>query len=555
MENSAFQNLNLSPELIRAIDELQYAEATEIQQKAIPLILSGRDVLGRSATGTGKTAAFGIPAVERIAEGTRPQVLILCPTRELAMQISGELRKYSRYKSGVHIATVYGGQPMEPQIRELKIANLVVGTPGRVMDHMRRRTLKLDQLHTVILDEADEMFNMGFYEDICTILSQAPEERQTLLFSATMPPAILKITEEFQKDPTVVTVDPGRRTVDSIAQHFYQVPQPRKMDALNLLLQYYDPERAVIFCNTKKMVEELTEYLNSSGFKAAGLHGDMRQPLRTQVMHAFKTGRTRLLIATDVAARGIDVEDVSVVFNYDIPQEFEYYIHRIGRTGRAGRSGVSVTLACGRQQMGALRAIERYVGASIEEKPLPQPEAILHKRQEKFLCRVRSAMSGESNGQWHDMVTILLEEGYPLETVADTLMGMLCGKDSRPIPLIQPVPRTPRPDGRPRSARVRIRMDAGRSQKMAPNYILGAIVDSTGLPAGSVGKIDIRPEYSTVELSPEDAALVLERMQDARIRNRKVSFSAMPDHAEDFRRPSARRPGRSRRNRWDGGTR
>ncbi len=191
MENSAFQNLNLSPELIRAIDELQYAEATEIQQKAIPLILSDRDVLGRSATGTGKTAAFGIPAVERIAEGTRPQVLILCPTRELAMQISGELRKYSRYKSGVHIATVYGGQPMEPQIRELKIANLVVGTPGRVMDHMRRRTLKLDQLHTVILDEADEMLNMGFYEDICTILSQVPEERQTLLFSATMPPAIL----------------------------------------------------------------------------------------------------------------------------------------------------------------------------------------------------------------------------------------------------------------------------------------------------------------------------------------------------------------------------
>ena len=311
-----FDTISLSPELLRAVGDMNYTEATDIQAGAIPRILEGRDVIGRSSTGTGKTAAFGIPAVELTDGGCKEaQVLILSPTRELAMQIAGEMRKYAKYKPGIGIATVYGGQSMELQIRQLRTANIVIGTPGRIMDHMRRRTLKLDALRLVVLDEADEMLNMGFYEDIQTILRETPEDRQTVLFSATMPPAIMKITAEFQRDPEIVAVDKGQRTLDTITQYFYAVPSARKMDALNLLLKRYAPASSVVFCNTKKMVDELVAYLTDNGFKAVGLHGDMKQMMRTRVMQDFKTGRTRILVATDVAARGIDVEDVDAVIN------------------------------------------------------------------------------------------------------------------------------------------------------------------------------------------------------------------------------------------------
>lgn len=372
-----FEELNLSAPLLEAIAQLDFTEMTEIQEKAIPLLLEGKDVIGKSNTGTGKTAAFSIPILEQM--GQMPQeerrnvcALILCPTRELAMQACDEIRKFSRFQRQIKPVAVYGGASMERQIYQLKNgANLVVGTPGRVLDHLRRRTLKLDNLKTIVLDEADEMLNMGFREDIESVLAQIPEERQTVLFSATMPPAILAITKQYQNDPVLVQIQSAHRTVDAIAQFSVSVPMGRKTDALQLLLLSKQPKSAMIFCNTKKMVDELTEALCLRGFSAAGLHGDMKQLQRTQVMNGFKSGRNTILIATDVAARGIDVKGVDAVFNYDLPQDHEYYIHRIGRTGRAGKTGTAYNILSGRKQEMEMRDISRYTKADITEIPVP----------------------------------------------------------------------------------------------------------------------------------------------------------------------------------------
>ena len=374
-----FNELALSQPLLDAVAQMGFTEMTEIQEKSIPLMMQGIDLIGRSNTGTGKTAAFGIPAVESISqEDPRSvQVLILCPTRELAMQACEELKKLSRFMSWVRPCAIYGGASMDRQIGDLKRgANIVVGTPGRVMDHMNRRTLKLQNLKTVILDEADEMLNMGFREDIETILSGVPEERQTVLFSATMPPEIMAITKQFQKDPTVIKIAAKHRTVDTIEQYYYETAMGRKTDALRLLLLAYEPKSAMVFCNTKRTVDELTEALCDKGIQAAGLHGDMKQMQRTQVMNAFKSGRIGVLVATDVAARGIDVNGIDLVFNYDLPQDNEYYIHRIGRTGRAGHGGIAITF-CQADEVPYLRRIEKTNDREVpvrEDNPYPMQE-------------------------------------------------------------------------------------------------------------------------------------------------------------------------------------
>lgn len=529
MQSTLFQTLPLSEAVLRAVADMQYAQTTEIQARTIPLLLEGKDVIGRSSTGTGKTAAFGIPAVERIRgdADVTPKVLVLSPTRELAMQISDEMRKYARYKPGVRIATVYGGQPMPIQFRQLKTANLVIGTPGRVMDHMRRGTLRLGDLSMVVLDEADEMLNMGFYEDIQTILSEAPEKRQTVLFSATMPPAILKLTKEFQKDPVLIAVDKGQRTLDTIEQSFYLVPLSQKMDALNLLLQQKAPNRSVVFCNTKKMVDELVEYLDRHGFAALGLHGDMKQAVRSKVMHDFKTGRVRILVATDVAARGIDVEDVDAVFNFDIPQEFEYYIHRIGRTGRAGKTGASYTLACNRAQARRVKEIEQFVKAPITEQPLPSREDIVNKRGEAFFAKIGRVLDEGEEGAFEEALETLNARGYSDRQVALALLAMTAGKDRRSIPVVDAPKLQPRLDDSFGSGRTYLRVNVGRNQKIAPNFIVGAIVDATGIPAKSIGKIDIFGDHTQVELNRDDAQRVMDTMQDSKIRSYKVTFTPM----------------------------
>lgn len=521
-QNVLFDSVNLSPEILKGIVDMGYTEMTEIQAKAIPLILEGKDVIGRSSTGTGKTAAFGVPAVESIEGSNRPEVLVLSPTRELAMQISVEMSKYAKYKPSVRIATVYGGQSMVIQFKQLRSANIVVGTPGRIMDHMRRGTLSLEHVKLVVLDEADEMLNMGFFEDMQTILKEAPEERQTLLFSATMPPAIMNLTKEFQTNPEVVAVDKGKRTVSTISQFYYYVPQAQKMDALNLLLQGNRPSKAVVFCNTKKMVDELVEYLNQHKFRSIGLHGDMKQAVRSQVMSDYKNGRFQILVATDVAARGIDIDDVDAVFNYDIPTENEYYIHRIGRTGRAGKTGSSFTLATNQMQVRKLRELENFLNAPIKERPLPTTEEILQHKDEKFTAKLKTALEEETEySPYLSQVNALIEEGYTAENLAAALMQMLLGKDKKLIPVIK----MPAPRSGDRPGKVLVRFDIGRNQRISPNYIIAAVTERTGLPANAVGKIDIFPDYTNIEVSGRDAEVIMELMQGKKIKNMPVSLS------------------------------
>ena len=336
MNELKFSELGLIPEMQRAVDELGFEQTTDIQASAIPLLRTGADVIGRSQTGTGKTLAFAIPAIERIdreeAQPT-PQVLILCPTRELAQQGCEEIKKLTRFMRDIWPVDVYGGAAMDRQIARLRRANLVIGTPGRIMDHMRRGTLSLANVKMVVLDEADEMLSMGFREDIETILKDVPEERQTVLFSATMPDAILELADQFLRDPQKIEINREQITLDNIRQLSMEVPMGRKLDALVLLLHAYDPKRCMIFCNTKLMVDEVSTHLNKSGFTCEAIHGDMNQSQRTRVMEGFKAARLPILVATDVAARGIDVSDVDYVVNYDIPQNSEYYVHRIGRQG------------------------------------------------------------------------------------------------------------------------------------------------------------------------------------------------------------------------------
>ncbi|OUP49139.1 DEAD/DEAH box helicase [Lachnoclostridium sp. An181] len=427
-----FNELNLRHEILRAISELGYEHATDIQSGSIPPILNGHDVTGRSATGTGKTAAFGLPLIQRAAEnGERANTLILAPTRELALQITKELRKFSKYLSGISIACVYGGEPIQRQIKALKKARIVVGTPGRIMDHMRRHTLKLCNLRTVVLDEADEMLNMGFVDDIRKILLDTPKERQTILFSATLSPEILKITEEFQTDTVFIKADKGKKSAPDIRQNFYYLPSSKKTDALKLLLEYLTPSKCLVFCNTKKTVDELSSNLKKSGYRAASLHGDLRQSQRTAIMDDFRNGHAKILIATDVAARGIDIDDVDMVFNYDIPQELEYYVHRIGRCGRAGRKGESHTLVSGRRQFEQLKKIEHYTKLPIREQTLPKVEMILEHQKQLFAQELLHLSSQELSPEWETFVEQLQKEGLSASKLAQILLARSFRKNKR----------------------------------------------------------------------------------------------------------------------------
>ncbi len=341
METMKFEELGLFPEIEKAVSYMGFEEASPIQAKAIPAMISGRDIIGQAQTGTGKTAAFGIPLLQKIdIKDKKLQAIVLCPTRELAIQVADEIRNLAKYLHGIKVLPIYGGQDIVKQIRSLKSGTqLIIGTPGRVMDHMRRKTLKMDDVHTVVLDEADEMLNMGFREDIETILSGVPEERQTVLFSATMPKPILEITKKFQKDAEVIKVTKKELTVPNIEQFYYDVKPKNKEEVLSRLLDLYSPRLSVVFCNTKKQVDLLVNALIGRGYFAAGLHGDMKQAQRDRVMQSFRKGRTDILVATDVAARGIDVDDIEAVFNYDLPQDDEYYVRseerRVGKECRS----------------------------------------------------------------------------------------------------------------------------------------------------------------------------------------------------------------------------
>ncbi len=397
MNEIKFSDLPLSEELLRAVSEMGFEEPTAIQAESIPHLIEGRDLLGQAQTGTGKTCAFGIPLIENIdTESGTIQHLILSPTRELAMQIADELNELARFKSGIRILSIYGGQPMDRQLMALKKRpQIIVGTPGRVMDHMRRRTLKLDNLKTLVLDEADEMLNMGFREDIDTILADTPADIQRVLFSATMPKPILELTEKYLNDPIHVHIKKQATSVSTIEQTYIELRESAKTEVLCRLIEARRVSLALIFCNTKNRVDELTAKLQTRGYAAEGLHGDMNQRQRTTVMNSFKQGRTEFLVATDVAARGIDVDDIEMVINYDLPGDEEYYVHRIGRTGRAGKSGKAVNFVVGREIMD-LRRISKQIKAEIRPDVIPSINSIKETRISAVISTVSDRLKNMS---------------------------------------------------------------------------------------------------------------------------------------------------------------
>ena len=433
-----FDELNLSTELLRSIEEMGYEQMTPIQEQAIPVMLEGKDIIGQAQTGTGKTAAFGIPVIESIdSEADGVQAIILCPTRELAIQTAEEIRKFAKFKQGVKVLPIYGGQDISIQIRSLRgNVPIVVGTPGRVMDHMRRHTLRLDQIKTVVLDEADEMLDMGFREDIETILAGIPSEHRTALFSATMPQPILDIVSQYQHDAVTIKITPKELTIPLVKQYYYDVPRVNKMDVVARLLDYYNPKLSLVFCNTKKMVEDLTESLKGRGYFAEGLHGDMSQYQRDKVMNSFRNGSATILVATDVAARGIDVDDVEAVFNYDIPQDFEYYVHRIGRTGRAGRKGRSFTLVSGRDVY-KIRELERVCHTKMKERAVPSVEDVTTAKADKILSEAIEVLHAPDQdlSKLIDAIQAKLdEEECSTMDLAAAMLRMQMGDEEKEIP-------------------------------------------------------------------------------------------------------------------------
>lgn len=420
-ENLRYEDSGIHPKILRAVSEMGYTQMTPIQEQAIPQLMEGKDVIGQAQTGTGKTAAFGIPMLQMVDPASRElQGMILCPTRELAIQAAEELHKFSKYMHGIRVVPIYGGQDISRQIKALKGGvQIIVGTPGRVMDHMRRHTIKLDSLKMVVLDEADEMLNMGFREDMEAILGEIPCEHQTALFSATMPQAILDITYKYQKDAVVVRITKQELTIPLVKQYYYVVKNIYKEEAISRLIDTYNLKRSIVFCNTKKMVDELAEHLKDRGYQAEGLHGDMTQKQRDFVMNRFKNGSLQVLIATDVAARGIDVDDLEAVFNYDVPQDTEYYVHRIGRTGRAGREGLAFTFAYGRD-LYRIREIERVCKTKMTEQKLPKSAQVMDIKLNKLLQAAKDTLDKEDYVKLQDQIEEKMEdyELDPMELLA-----------------------------------------------------------------------------------------------------------------------------------------
>ncbi|MEA5026604.1 MAG: DEAD/DEAH box helicase [Erysipelotrichaceae bacterium] len=538
MSINYFKDFALSANIQKGIDDVGYTEATAIQAESIPLILEGYDVIGQSQTGSGKTAAFGLPAINMIDDSLDKkitQVLILSPTRELALQSAEELTKFSKYEEKLNVVAIYGGEGIDRQfIRMRKGCQIVVGTPGRVMDHMARKTLNLSQVKMVVLDEADEMLNMGFVDDIKSILTSTPADRQTILFSATMPPEILEITRTFQKDPKMVKIDYRQLTVDTTEQYYFDVPKGRKLDAVYSLLEFYQPKASIVFCNTKKMVDELVTDLGVRGYQAQGLHGDMKQAQRTQVMNSFKEGKFKTLVATDVAARGIDVSDIEIVFNFDLPQEDDYYIHRIGRTGRAGKSGMSFTLIQGSRQLSQLKYLMRYTKCQIDRKELPTPEQLMELRVNQLTAKITAYMAKHKSDQYYKIVEHMTGTDYSIMDIASAMFAMSLNQNPKVkgFQVVEEKENFSRKNrdvkGRDRKVRhddsnmVSIKIGLGKNDRVTPNQIVGAIAGESGVPGRFLGAIKIGAKETTIDVPKDHKSKIVACLKKTKINGRSV---------------------------------
>jgi ATP-dependent RNA helicase DeaD len=552
MTPKLFSELGLSAELLKAIDKLGFEQASPIQAAAIPVLLQGHDIVGQSQTGSGKTAAFAAPAIEKIDATQRAvQVLILCPTRELAVQVSEEAHKLAEFKRGVRALPVYGGQSYERQFQGLKQGvQIVIGTPGRLMDHMRRGTLKLEKVRMVILDEADVMLDMGFRDDIEIILKGTPAERQTVFFSATMPPAIQQLIKKYARNPQNVRIQEKTLTVSTVQQTFYEVDRRFKVELLTRIIDIHDFKLGIIFCNTKRTVDDLVTHLNAQGYSAEGLHGDMNQFVRDRVMNKFRKSGLEFLVATDIAARGIDVDDVQVVFNYDLPYDPEDYLHRIGRTGRAGRSGRAIAFVSGREVY-AIQHIERFTRTRIQRGKAPTLDEVDEARANVFLNKLRTTLQAGTFKRQDHLIERLLEEGYTSTDIASALLHHLQGDDSVstalpavakpsvrppssvPAPLrvrtkererkpviptdTKSAPLPTKPSRRTPAHQTRLILKVGEEMHITPNHVVRAILGETDLPPATVGTVDIRARHLFVDVATEHADRIIKKLNRTRI--------------------------------------
>jgi ATP-dependent RNA helicase DeaD len=567
MQKKLFAELGLAPELLKAVVQMGYEEATHIQAQAIPALLSGADVVGQSQTGSGKTAAFALPAIAAVEVRLRaPQVLILCPTRELAVQVAEEVAKLASFKKGVREIPIYGGQSYDRQLRGLRDgAQIIIGTPGRVMDHLERRTLKLDQVKMVILDEADRMLDMGFLDDIRTVLKQAPVERQTVFFSATLPRPIQELIRTFTKSPVNITIEAQALTMPDIEQIYYEVDRRSKLDVLCRLIDLEDITFGIIFCATKMMVDELTEHLAARGYAADKMHGDMTQAMRERVIAKFRQRGLDFLVATDVAARGLDVDDVEVVFNYDLPHDGDDYTHRIGRTGRAGRSGRAITFVSGRE-IYKMQNIIRFTKGRIRRGKVPSEEEVEKKRANSFYDSLHKTLAEGKYERQDALIGRLLDQGFAATDIASALIHLFGEEEAKPaVPTARaPAPprmqreesprrerredfkprevfdRPDRPQHRPMTTgtglkadresgsvshepgMARLTLGVGRDHGVQPGDVVGVIVGITKLPKEVVGVIRLQNKQTFVDVAEEHADLIVSKLNGIEFKSRKL---------------------------------
>ena len=578
---TTFADLGLKAPILEALTDLGYEKPSPIQAECIPHLLDGRDVLGMAQTGSGKTAAFSLPLLNNIDPELRaPQILVLAPTRELAVQVAEAMTEFSKHMRGVNVVALYGGQRYDVQLRALRQGpQIVVGTPGRLLDHLKRGTLDLSKLSGLVLDEADEMLRMGFIEDVETIMAQIPEGHQTALFSATMPEAIRRITRRFMKEPQEVRIQSSVTTRPDISQSYWSVYGMRKNEALVRFLEAEDFDAAIIFVRTKNATLEVAEALERSGYNSAALNGDMNQALREQTLERLKDGRLDILIATDVAARGLDVERISLVVNYDIPMDSESYVHRIGRTGRAGRAGRALLFVENRERR-LLRNIERTMKLTIPEAELPNAELLGKRRLEKFAAKVQQQLESSDLDQYRALLSQIqpVAEGEELdmETLAAALLKMAQGERSLIVPPDAPMrpkrefrdrddrferrgdrndrgPRGDRPErgGEDRPRRERrdagemelYRIEVGRDDGVEVRHIVGAIANEGDISSRYIGNIKLFGSHSTIELPKGMPGEVLQHFTRTRILNKPMNMQLMGDAQPRSDRGGERRGG------------
>ena len=522
-----FENLDLSKELKKALNDMEFVEMTAIQSQSIPAMIAGNDIVAQAPTGTGKTCSFGIPVVENTDTSERNVTsLILAPTRELALQIANELIRLTKYKKSIRIAVVYGGQNIDRQILALKRKpQIIVATPGRLMDHMRRKTIRLDHLKTLVLDEADEMLDMGFREDIDEILQSVPEERQTVLFSATMSREILDITKKYLKDPVKIKTTKSEVTVSSVKQYYLEVSPDNKTDVLARLIDVNDFKLSMVFCNTKKKVDELAHDLTVRGYNAMGLHGDMKQSQRDRVMREFKNGNIETLIATDVAARGIDIKDIDVVFNYDLPDDMEYYVHRIGRTGRANREGVSYSLVS-RREMYRLHEIMRYTKAKIKLMTIPNVAEITNVRIQQTLNGILDVLSHQKLDTYEQAILDFVENTDDAYTILNVAAAFLArDSDTGELKEIEENFSSDRRGGNSRSGNpnaTRMFINVGRLDRVNVNT-MRKLLNDANITDEEIYDIDIMEKFSFIEIDNSKVDDVFVALNGIMMNGRRVN--------------------------------